>query len=54
MKVVTFEAMQEVSKLLATKAQVTKQIEAAGLAEVTPATTEEVLALFQESTEPTA
>lgn len=48
-KAVTFEALEEASKLLATKEEVKEQIASAvgSIANITFATTEEVLALFQ-------
>lgn len=52
-KAVTLEALREASALIATKAEVKsevkKQMDEAGLTGVTFATTEEVLALFQEA-----
>ncbi len=53
-KAVSLAALQEASALIATKAEVAEQIEAAALGSVTFATTEEVLALFRETAGPTA
>lgn len=52
-KAVTLESLEEASKLLATKAEVTQQIAdaVATCANITFATTEEVLALFQPKTQ---
>jgi len=51
-KAVTLEALQAAAPLIATKEEVKKQIEAAALGSVVFATTEEVLALFQEAATP--
>ncbi len=48
-KAVTLEALQAAAALIATKSEVTKQIQEAALGGITYATTDEVLALFQET-----
>jgi len=47
-KAVSLAGLQAASALIATKAEVKEQIEAASLGSVTFATNEEILALFQE------